>query len=49
MHAYMEIWTPKVEDDSFYLKCNGGNEHDKYVVAVMIGWRTGGYIPKKLA
>ena len=23
-HAYMEIWTPKVGDDSLYLKCEDG-------------------------
>ena len=35
----MEIWTSKVGDDSLYLKCEDGNEHNKYAVAVMIGGR----------
>ena len=38
-NAYMEIWTLKVGDDSLYLKCEDGNEHNKYAVAVMIGGR----------
>ena len=46
--AYMEMEIPKVGDDSFCLRCEDGNEHDKYVEAVMIGWQTGGNIPKKL-
>ena len=33
----MEIWTIKVEDNSFYSKCEDGNEHNKRIVAVMIG------------
>ena len=36
-HAYMEMWIPKVGDDSFYLRCKDGNEHDKYVATGMIG------------
>ena len=40
----MEIWTPKVRDDSLYLKCEDGNKHDKYVVAVIIGGQTGGQL-----
>lgn len=33
---YKEIWTPKVGDDSLYLKREDDNEHGKYAVAVMI-------------
>ena len=47
-HAYMEISTPKVGDDSLYLKCVDGNEHDKYPVAVIIEEQTGGHIPRNL-
>ena len=36
-HPYMEIWAIKVEDNSFYSKCEDGNEHNKRIVAVMIG------------
>ena len=39
-HLYMEIWTLKVGDQSLYLKCEDGNEHNKYAVAVIIGGRT---------
>ena len=45
----MEIWTPNVGDDSLYLKCEDGNEHDKYAVALMIGGRTGGHVSKNLS
>ena len=45
----MEIWTPKVGDGSFCLKCEDGNEHDKYAVPVMIGGHTGGYVPINLS
>ena len=48
-HAYVEIWTPKVGDESLYLICKYSNEHNKYVVAVMIGGRTGGHVPKNLS
>ena len=47
--AYMKIWTPKVGDNNLYLKCEDGNEHNKYVAAVMIGGRTGGHLPKNLS
>ena len=39
-HAYMEIWTPKVGDDSLYLKCEDENKHDKYAVALVIRGKT---------
>ena len=50
-HAYMEIRTPKIEDDNLYLKCWNGSEHDKYAVAVavMIGGQTGTHIPKNFS
>ena len=32
-----------------YLKCEDGNKHDKYAVAVMTGGRTGGHVPKSLS
>ena len=44
-HAYMEIWIPK---PSLFLKCEDGNEHSKYAVAVMVGGQTGGHVPKSL-
>ena len=31
---YQEIWTPKVGDDSLYLKREDDKEHGKYDVAV---------------
>lgn len=34
--AYMEIWTPNIRGDSFYLKCENENKHDKSVMDVMI-------------
>ena len=36
----MEIWTPKVGDDSLYLKCEDENKHDKYAVALVIRGKT---------
>ena len=38
-HTCMEIWLPKVVDDNLYLnlKCEDGNEHDKYAVVVTTG------------
>ena len=45
----MEIQTPNVRDDSLHLKCEDGNEHDKYAAALMIGGRTGGHVPKNLS
>ena len=45
----MEIWTPKVEDDSLYLRCEDRNEHDEYAAAVMIEGQTGGHIPKNFS
>ena len=47
--AYIEIWTPKVEDDILYLKCEDGNEQYKYAVTVMIGRCNGGHVPKNLS
>ena len=44
----MEIWTPKAGDDILYLRCEDGNEIDKYAVTIMIGGQTGAHIPKKL-
>ena len=43
---YIEIWTPKVRDDSLCLKCEDGNEHSNYAMAVMIRGRTGEHAPK---
>lgn len=34
--AYTEIWTPNIRGDSFYLKCENENKHDKSVMDVMI-------------
>ena len=48
-HVYMEIWTPKVGDDSLYLKCEEGYEHHKYALALMIGGHTGGHVPNNLS
>ena len=45
----MEVWTPKVGDDSLFLKYEDDNEHDKYAVAVRIGERTDGHVPKNLS
>ena len=45
----MEIWTPEVGLDSLCLKCEDGNVHNKYVMAVTIGGRTGGHAPKNLS
>ena len=47
----MEIWTPEVEDDTLYLRCEDRNEHDEYeyAVAVMIRGQTGGHIPKNFS
>ena len=42
----MEIWIPK---RSLYLKCENGNEHGKYAVAVMVGGQTGEHVPKSLS
>ena len=42
----IEIWSPKVRDDSLCLKCEDGNEHSNYAMAVMIGGRTGEHAPK---
>ena len=36
----MEIWTPKVGDDSLYLKCEDENKHNKYAVALVIRGKT---------
>ena len=36
----LELWIPKVEDDSLYLKYKDRNEHNNYLVAVMIGGQT---------
>ena len=47
-HVYMEIWTPKVGDDSLYLKFEDDNEHNKYAVAVMIGRHRGEHVSKEL-
>ena len=38
--------TPKVRDDSLCLKCEDGNEHSNYAMALMIGGRTGEHAPK---
>lgn len=50
-HASMEMWTPKVTDDSLYLKCENGNENDsgKYAVVLMTGGQTVWYIAKNLS
>ena len=45
----MEIWTPKVGNDIWHLKCDDGNEYNKYTVAVMIEGRTGRHVPKNLS
>ena len=42
----MEIWTPNIRGDSFYLKCENENKHDKSVMDVMIRGQTGGNISK---
>ena len=39
----------KVGEVSLYLKCEDGNEDNKYSVAVMIGRNSGGYAPKNLS
>ena len=34
----MEIWLPKLDDNLYLnLKCEDGNEHDKYAVVVTTG------------
>ena len=48
-HAYIEIWTTKVGDDSLYLKFEDGDERNKYAVAVMIEGRTVECVPKNLS
>ena len=48
-HPYVEIWTTEVGLDSLCLKCEDGNVHNKYVMAVTIGGRTGGHAPKNLS
>ena len=48
IYMNMEIWIPNVGDDSFHFKCEDGQEHNEYAVAVMIGGRTGGHFPKNL-
>ena len=50
-HTSMEMWTPKVTDDSLYLKCENGNENDsgKYAVVLMTGGQTVWYIAKNLS
>ena len=40
----MEIWAPKVGDDSLHLECEDGNEDNKYDVAVMIGIPNGEHV-----
>ena len=42
----METWTPKVEDDSWYLKHEDGNKPDKCAVAVINGGQVGRFIKK---
>ena len=46
---YIEIWASKVGDDSFYLRCDDGNERDKNSMAVMIGGQIGGHISNNLS
>ena len=43
-----EVRTLKVGDNSLYLNCEDGNEHNKYVVPTMKWGRTGGYVPNNL-
>ena len=40
----METWAPKVGDDSLHLKCEDGNEDNKYAVTVMIGIPNGEHV-----
>ena len=46
-HAYMDVWTPNVGEETLYLEPEDGNEHDKNVVALIVDRKTGGHIPKK--
>ena len=43
-----EMQTPKVGYDTLYLKCEDGNEHDKYAVPIMKWGSTGGHVPNNL-
>ena len=42
----METWTSKTGEDCFYLKCEDGNEHDKYTVVVIIAVQALSYSSK---
>ena len=47
--AYMDIWTPKVGDENFCLKSENENEHNKFAIAIVLGKRRVGHVPKNLS
>ena len=48
-HAYMDIWTPKVGGENFCLNPENENQHDKFVVAIVLEERIVGHVPEKLS
>ena len=48
-HAYMDIWIPKVGEENFCLKSENENQHNKFVVAIVLEERIVGHVPKNLS
>ena len=48
-HAYMDIWTPKVDDENLCLKPESDNEHDSFAVAVLLEGKVVGHVPMNLS
>ena len=42
----MDIWTPRVGDEIFYLELENENQHDKFAVAIVLEERIVGHVPK---
>lgn len=47
-HKYKEIWNPQVQD-SFEVRIEEGNRHDRYAVAAQVNEEVVGHVPREIS